>query len=129
VYSDVHGHANRGPNGGALIELGNEEFHAELVHDQAAGGVTVYVLDAAAKSAVPIDASELVINLTLDGRGEQFKLAAAPDSRDPKDKSSRFTSGDGELGASLDRDGSQPQLVVAIAGKQYRGDIAHHHEH
>src|SRR5688572_17504984 len=64
---EEHSHAAAGPHGGDLIGLGNEEYHAELVHDEAAGSVTLYVLDSAAKASVPIDATEVTINLTHDG--------------------------------------------------------------
>lgn len=122
-----HAHASVGPHGGSLIELGNEEYHAELVHDDDAGTVTIYLLDSAAKSSVPIDAAEVMINLKHDGRGEQFKVASSADQGDPAGKSSRFTSSDAELAADLDHEGAEPQLVVAINGKQYRGVISHEH--
>lgn len=134
--SPEHGHPSEGPHGGELIEFGNEEYHAELVHDKEAGNVTIYLLDAAAKTAVPIDASEVTINLKHDGRGVQFNLAAAPDADDPQGLSSRFMSSDQELADGLDRHGADPQLVVTVQGKQYRGQIEHehgseneHHEH
>jgi len=123
-----HAHPTEGPHGGDLIELGNEEYHAELVHDEKAGTVTIYILDAHAEAAVPIDAPELTINLKHDGQAEQFKLAASPDASDPQGKSSRFTSSDAELGEDLEHEGAEPQLVVAINGKQYRGKIEHGHE-
>src|SRR3989337_1170847 len=72
-----HAHPSEGPHGGSLIELGAEEYHAELIHDDQAGTVTIYLLDSAAKAAVAIDAPDVTINLTHEGRGEQFKLAAA----------------------------------------------------
>lgn len=124
-----HAHASAGPHGGGLIELGNEEYHAELVHDDTVGTVTVYILDSAAKSAVPIDTTEVIINLKHDGRGEQFKLASSADKADPAGRSSRFVSSDAELAEDLDHGGAEPQLVVTINGKQYRGAIAHEHEH
>ncbi|MCO6435964.1 MAG: hypothetical protein J5J06_02625 [Phycisphaerae bacterium] len=120
-----HAHATVGPHGGDLIELGNEEYHAELLHDERAGTVTIYILDAHAKAAVPIDATELTINLKHDGQAEQFKLAASPDAGDPPGESSRFTSSDAELGEDLEHEGAEPQLVVTINGKQYRGKIEH----
>lgn len=123
-----HAHASTGPHGGALIELGNE-FHAELVHDDAAGTVTVYVLDAGGRNALPIDATEISVNLKHDGRGEQFKLAAVSDAGDPTGKSSRFVSSEKELAEDLDHEGAEPQLAVVIDGKQYRGAISHEHGH
>jgi hypothetical protein len=122
-----HAHPTKGPHGADLIELGNEAYHAELVHDDADGNVTIYILDAHAETAVPIDATELTINLKHDGQAEQFKLAASPDASDPPGKSSRFTSSDAELGEDLEHEGVEPQLVVTINGKQYRGKIEHGH--
>ena len=87
-----HAHASAGPHGGSLIELGEEEYHAELVHDEATGTVTVYFLDSAAKAAVPIDATEVVINRKYAGRGEGVKLAAPADSNALPGNASRFDS-------------------------------------
>jgi hypothetical protein len=117
-----------GPHGGGLIELGNEEYHAELVHDDAAGTVTIYVLDSTATTSVPIDAAEITINLKHEGRGEQFKVAASADASDPTGKSSRFVSTDAELAEDLDHEGADAQLVMMINGKQYRGAVEHDHD-
>ncbi|MEX2170824.1 MAG: hypothetical protein WD851_16020 [Pirellulales bacterium] len=125
---DEHAHPTTGPHGGSLIELGNEEYHAELVHDDAAGTVTIYVLDSAAKASVPIDATDVTINLTHDGQGEQFKLTASADQGDPTGKSSRFVSSDAELAKDLDREDAAPQLVITINGKPFRGAVEHEHE-
>lgn len=122
-----HDHPTEGPHGGSLIELGSEEYHAELVHDDAAKTVTIYLLDSAAKISVPIDAAEIIINLKHDGKGEQFKVAASADTKDPAGKSSRFVSTDAELAEDLDHEDAEPQLAVKINGKQYRGDIQHDH--
>lgn len=127
--ADVHNHPSEGPHHGGLIELGNEEYHAELVHDEAAGTVTIYLLDSAAKAAVPINAKELQINLSHDGKAEQFNLAASPDSSDPAGKASRYVSSDAKLAELLDLEGVEAQLVVSIGEKQYRGAIEHDHEH
>jgi hypothetical protein len=77
---------------------------------------------------VPIDATELVINLSHDGQAEQFKLPAAPEANDPAGKSSRFVLKDEELASDLDAEGTAAKLVVSIDGKSYTGKIAHHHE-
>ena len=124
-----HDHPSEGPHHGHLIELGAEEYHAEFVHDEEAGTVTVYILDAAAKESVPIEAAEIAINLKHDGQGEQFKLAASPDKGDPEGMSSRFVSNDEELGEDLELEDAEAQLVLKIAGKSYRGKIAHDHYH
>ena len=38
-----HGHASEGPHHGHLIELGEEEYHAELTHDDATGKVRLFL--------------------------------------------------------------------------------------
>ena len=124
-----HAHPTEGPHHGDLIELGNEEYHAEILHDEDAGTVTIYVLDGAATKQVPIDATEVTINAKHDGKPEQFKLTASPDANDPPGKSSRFVSNDEELAHHLDEDGAEPRLVLTINGKSYRGVITHDHDH
>ena len=124
-----HDHPTEGPHHGALIELGNEAFHAELIHDEAARAVTIYLLDSAAKEAVAIDSTEILINLSHDGSAEQFVLAASSQLGDVPGKSSRFVSTEEELAEDLDLEDVKAQLVVTINGKQYRGAIHHDHDH
>ena len=80
----AHAHPTEGPHHGALIELGREDYHAELVHDEAANTVTIYILDGAAKDAVAIEAKQLTLNLLVGGKPQQFQLAAMPQSADPE---------------------------------------------
>jgi hypothetical protein len=118
-------HPTEGPHHGDLIELGNEEYHAEVLHDKQS--VTIYILDGAASNQVPSEATEITINTTHDGRPEQFILAALPDVNDPPGKSSRFVSNDEELAGHIDEHGAEPRLVLTINGKSYRGTIQHDH--
>ena len=122
---DSHAHPTEGPHHGTLIELGNEEYHAELVHDETT--VTIYILDAVATKATPIDATDIAINLVHEGKAEQFKLVATPDADDPAGKSSRFTLQNAELVKELEHDHAAAKLSVVIGGKAYRGEI--HHDH
>jgi hypothetical protein len=124
-----HSHASEGPHGGDLIELGNENYHAELVHDDETGAVTIYILDSAAKERVAIDAGEIVINLRRQGQGEQFKLAASPQNGDPAGQASRFVSSETALGDRIEAGDADARLVLNIGGKSYSGEIAHRHEH
>jgi hypothetical protein len=120
-------HAEHGPHDGDLIELGEEEFHGELVHDDAAGKVTIYILDGAAVKDVPIDAKEVTINVTHEGTPTQFVLAAEPQETDGEGLSSRFSSTDKELAEHLDHEGDEASLAVTIMGKPYTGKIVHAH--
>uniref|UniRef100_A0A7C2P8B3 Uncharacterized protein n=1 Tax=Schlesneria paludicola TaxID=360056 RepID=A0A7C2P8B3_9PLAN len=125
---DDHAHPTEGPHHGDLVELGNEEYHAEIVHG-GSGEVTIYVLDSGATKAVPIEATEVTINLSHEGEAEQFKLPAAPDAGDPDGKSSRFTLKDEHLAEDLDAEGAVAKLVITINGKQYTAKIEHDHGH
>ena len=125
-HGDEHAHPSHGPHGGSLIELGNEAYHAELVHDEASGSVSVYLLDSGIDKSVAIDSPSITINLSHDGNSEQFDLAAAPVEGDPEGKSSCFVSSDAELGDDLEDAHASAQLVVTIEGKQFRGTIAAH---
>ena len=124
---EIHEHPSEGPHHGTLIELGKEEFHAELVHDDKS--VTIYVLDSAAKNSVPVDASEVLINILKDGKPAQFKLAATPVEGDPDGKSSRFVDSGTELAGNLDNEAAAPKLSITINGKSYKGTITHEHDH
>ncbi|QDU56573.1 hypothetical protein [Aeoliella mucimassa] len=128
-HADAHEHPTEGPHHGTLIELGSEEYHAELVHDDANGTVTVYLLDAEAKVPVAISATEIMINLSHDGEAEQFSLSATPDATDPAGQASKFVSSDAELAADLDEGHAEAQLVVMINDVQFHGAVAHDHDH
>jgi hypothetical protein len=121
-----HTHGEEGPHHGHIIELGKEEYHLELTHDDATKAVTVYVLDHAAKAAVPIAAKELVINLVIGGKPSQFVLPAAPQAGDPPEQSSCFQLADENLCDGSDAEGATGRINIEIAGKPYAGTIEHH---
>lgn len=125
---DEHAHASVGPHGGVLIELGNEEYHAELTHTS--DTVTVTVLDRNATLAVPVDAEHVTINLIDNGQPQQVKLMASPEAAETSNKSSRFVATSADLVKQLKSDKSSPKLTVTIEGTAYRGEIHHdHHSH
>jgi hypothetical protein len=78
--------------------------------------------------AVPIEAAELMINISHDGEAEQFKLPAEREATDPEGKSSRFSVKDEELASDLDSHDAAAKLVVMIDGKSFSGKIEHQHE-
>lgn len=125
------GHPEEGPHNGHLIELGKEEYHAELLHDDATHTITLYVLDGAAKKAVPLTEKELTVNLVVAGKPTQYKIPAKPQTDDPSGQSSRFELVDKTLCEALDEPTSKARLMLTIAGKHYSGDMAHeeHDQH
>lgn len=127
AHPHAHDHPSVGPHSGTLVELGNHEYHIEVTHD--ATSVTLYVLDDHAEKVIPIDASELTINLMQAGTPKQFKLLANPDPADPAGKSSRFTLADADLVANLDGHDAAPSVSLTIDGTPYTGEIEHDHDH
>ena len=130
-HSD-HGHDAKGPHGGSLVELGADEFHAEIVLDHDAHALRVFVLGKDAKTAEPTTATEVVI--ALEGK-DPLTLKAAPQEGDGKGKSSRFELIDEKLiDAILDAKFLHGDLRIAIGDKPFSGHIhTHleeaHHEH
>ncbi len=125
---EPHAHASKGPHKGSLIELGEEEYHAEIVHDEDMGRVTIYLLGSDAKTDVTTNAKDVVINAKVNGKAVQMKLKAAPQKSDKAGTSSRFFSTSEDLMKLLDDHDVKPILRVSIAGKTYNGKIEHDHE-
>lgn len=124
-----HDHAEKGPHGGPLLELGDEEYHVEMMVDEKTHTLTLYVLDGEAKAAVATDAKEAVINLKHDGKPEQFKLKAAPLKTDPKGQASCFKLKSEELLEDLHHKNSNPRLAIKIKGKSYTAKITLKDDH
>ena len=126
-------HPEEGPHHGALLELGDEEYHAEIVHDEDAKTVTVYILDSTAKKAVPIDAKSLTIVVRADGKTNPYELKASAMEGEADGKSSRFVSSDKAIDMAIDTEGAESQLQVTIQGTPYTVKIAEHdhdeHDH
>ena len=132
-HDHEHDHPSEGPHHGHLIELGQDEYHLELTHDDATKTVAIYVLDAAAEKSVPINEKELTISLVVDGKPAQYTLPAAPQADDPEGKSSSFSLADESLCDGWDAKGATGRISLTINDKPYSGKIDHHahgeHEH
>lgn len=126
-----HAHPEKGPHGGPLLELGDEEYHIEVMLDEKTNVLTLYVLDAAAKAAVPTEAKEAVINLKHAGKPEQFKLKATPSKTDPAGTASVFQLKDKELVHDLHHKNNDARLSLKIKGKPYttKFELKHDHDH
>jgi hypothetical protein len=122
----VHVHPTKGPHHGQLIELGNGEYHAELVHDEPSHLVGVYLLDSKATTAVPIAERELTVNLLVNGKPTQFQLAAAPLDRESDQHSSHFERYDQKLCEALELPDSKARFNVTIQGRHFVAYIESH---
>lgn len=72
---DHGGHEHDAPHGGALVELGNEFAHLEIVLDAGLGQLTVYVLDGEASTGVRLRTSSLRPTIQLPSSAAPFELA------------------------------------------------------
>ena len=124
-----HDHDHAAPHGGDVIELGEEEYHAELVHGKAPSTVTIYFYDGELAKVVPLEIEHLDLNMVVDGKPQQFQLPAAPQEGDSAGKSSRFELVDAKLAELLGGD-AEGRFNVKIDGKSFVGQIDHHdHDH
>lgn len=86
-HSGGHTHYGSGPHGGSLIELGGDDYHAEIVLDLDSHALRVFLLKADAKSPLPMKISNVA--LTLDAK-RTLSLAALPLDGETEGLSSRF---------------------------------------
>jgi hypothetical protein len=78
-----HEHGEYGPHGGHLIELGEEEFHAELVLNPKTKDVAVYILGPDPQKAAPIDAKRVTLELTIEGKTSPHVAKPSTQQGDP----------------------------------------------
>jgi hypothetical protein len=133
---DEHEHGEEGPHGGHIIELGVEDYHAELTHDDAANKVGVYLLGSDAKAAAPIEAADVKINVSEDGQATQYVLPAVAQEGESGGKASYFELVSEPLNKVVsgksEAKSKKARLSLEIDGKPYVGLIEvepHDHDH
>jgi hypothetical protein len=124
-----HGHGDHGPNGGEIVEVGNEEFHAEVVVDEDTHRIDVFVLGSDAKTAKPIDATEISLSFKHGDEVEEFKLTAAALDGEAEGQSSKFTLTSEELFEELHEHSEGATLSFAAGEESLSGTVTHSHEH
>lgn len=75
-HSHGGGHVHVAPHGGALVVLGEEALHVELVLDATEGELVAYVLDGEAERAVRLAQETLELTVTPPG-GEPVDVSLA----------------------------------------------------
>jgi len=116
-------HSHIGPNGGRLIVLGDEDYHAEFVIDHAKGEVIIRILDGTGREPVGIEQRTITLNFKSQGRPHQIELVAANCPEGQASKSSCFSGTSDLLRGECELTG---RLNLVIGGKPYTGRIAHH---
>ncbi len=128
--ADAHGHDEHahGPHGGELVELGKEEFHAELVVDEKAHAIKAYLLGPDAKTAATTDAAELTIVME-DGKSS---FVLKPAEGQPAGMAAEFVLADEKVVHDLlDAGFIHGDLKIKIGGTSYNGhlDVHFHGDH
>ncbi len=126
-----HGEHHEAPHGGTLVALGDHEYHAEIVWDEDAKSITVYVLDGEAAKAVPINATTITLAIGTGDDTQSHAFAAQPLDGEPDGKSSRFASTDKDLFELFhDNDKTAGQIDLTIGDKSYAVVVTHdEHDH
>ena len=110
-----HAHGAAGPHGGEVQELGDpEDTHVELVHDQANGKVTLYLLGKDQKTPVFIKQVPKV-NLKAKDGNKQVEMKAA--QFEASDEGFKADPLDGRIAITL------------VDGKQYQIKFGQHEGH
>ena len=115
--SGAAAHGHEGPHGGHILEVGDHVAHLEVMHDESAGKMTIYVLGPDAKSAFT-GAKAPQVKLTTDSGPKVLSTTAVS----------------GEAGAfavtdpALKAHGPEGRISIEIGGKNYNPALEHHHE-
>lgn len=126
AHDHDHGHSH-GPHEGHIVELGNEEYHGEVVFDAKTNTVGIYLYGPDLKKPQPIEAKTVTLNLKLEGKPLQLALNAKPLDTEKDGKSSYFELKDNaelkEHAKSIED--LEGKLQVEINGKSYSGNVGH----
>ena len=128
-HAHHHEHA-QGPHEGHLIELGDEEYHAELVFDEKTKTISVYILGSDPNESHAIEAKSITLKLSIEKTEVAFALEASPKDGDPEGKSSRYVLANDEKIATHIHDAEEleGQVEITIDGTDFTGKISHEHE-
>lgn len=125
--ANPHAGHEHGPHEGHVIELGSEEFHAEVVDDHGKDELGIYILGSDAKTAKPIEATELVLTFKHGEKTEEFKLAAVKQDGDPEGKASFFKITSEALFEELHEHSEGATLTFKVGETTLTGTVKHEH--
>lgn len=124
---EAHDHAEKGPHGGAIFAMGDEDYHIELVLDEKRGQVTIVLLDSAAKQLVAIEEPHMLVNVRSAGQPQQFKLVPLYPEGQSGGPAAMYAIVSPELMQAIHSHNAVVRVVVKIAGKAYSASL--HHDH
>ena len=111
-----------------MLELGEEDYHAEWRFNNDSGKVTVYLLDAEAKKAVTTTATAISVQVTNgDDVVNDYELPAINQSDEDPPTTSEFELVDTVMLELLKGvgHGINATLKVTIGDKEYSGAFGH----
>lgn len=109
-------HEHVAPHGGELLELGDEQGHIELVHDDDAGKITMYVYGAEMDKPISVEKPAVTVQ-QKEGGAVDLTLVA----QDAKADGTAHTWVAEH--ASLKAEPLEGRVRLKIAGKQYQSPL------
>lgn len=126
--AEGHEHPTAGPHGGALIELGKEEYHAELNLDEKRNQVTIVVLDSAGKQLVPVEAPYVLVNVKGGDKPRQYRLLPVFPKGQDRGPATMFALVSPELMTDLHTPAVTAKMTIKIGKKSYAAALQHEHQ-
>lgn len=127
-----HEHAH-GPNGGHLLEVGEEQYHVEVVFDGDKRTLTAFILGPDAKTAFPIAAESIDFDMEVGDKEHEIPLAAKPLEGEKDGKSSRFVAEGKAIPESIKKESDlNGHFHLDIGENHFHVDLKHDghgHEH
>lgn len=127
THSGGHVHYGAGPHGGSIIELGGEDYHAELVIDHESHTVKVYLLSADAKTPLKTNANR--VTLSIDSKTDLVLLAPKVNETEQGEVSSFELSNADVIHSIVDQGYLHGDLSVQIDDKPFVSHLDIHLEH
>lgn len=126
-HREGHTHYGAGPHGGTILELGGDDFHAELTINHDDHAIRIFLLKSDAKTPLPTKATEVI--LSIDG-GVRKQLPARPLESETGGESSRFELIDPAFFHEVLNQGFlHGDLFVEIDSKKFTSHLDIHFEH
>jgi hypothetical protein len=152
-HAHHHHHAEKGPHDGALVAIGHDDAHLEIVLDAETGKLTAYVLDGEAAKSIAIKQKNLQLAITLehdhdahekegdDKKEDQkkdevpestFPLMLAAVSPDADGKASEFSGQSDELKGAKEFEAALTSITVGdeqFQGVTFKYPEGNEHDH
>lgn len=124
-HAHEHEHEH-GPNGGHLLEVGEEQYHVEVVFDETGHTLTAYILGPDAKTAFPIAGKSIDFDLEVGDKEHEIPLAAKPLDGEKDGKSSRFVAEGKAIPDSIKKEADlNGHFHLDIGENHFHVDLSH----